>query len=222
MNWRTYNHLLDLPALAVRLFLLRHGHSRANESGIIVSDPGKGVPEFGLSPQGEEEVRSSITRARETGILDASALIFSSPFRRAGETALLAARLLGTGAVTYDDRLRERYFGDFEQTSAGNYAVVWKYDASDPGHGKYQVESTLRVLERMTALVAELAGKYPGRTVLLVTHGDPGQILECAFLKQSPRNHRRLDLLRTGELRELQTTIPFTGGSSRICFPGVG
>lgn len=198
------NRLLDLPAIAITIVVLRHGHSRANEAEIIVSDPANGIPEYGLSAKGKTDVREWGVWARESGILDESTLIFSSPFRRAGESAELVAQILGSGEVVYDDRLRERYFGDYELTSSGNYAIVWEDDAQDPGHVNYRVESALAVLERMTALVVEFAEKYAGKRVLLVTHGDPAQILETGFLKQSPQTHRSLKPLQTAEIRELR------------------
>lgn len=198
------NLLLDLPALAITLFVLRHGRSLANEAGIIVSDPANGIPEYGLCAQGEAEVREGVFRARERGLLDGSTLIFSSPFRRARESADLAAQILKSGAVIYDDRLRERCFGDYELASSGNYAIVWDEDLRDPGQAKRRVESTLAVFERMTALVVELAGTYAGKSLLLVTHGDPAQILEAGLLKQSPHMHRSLRPLQTAEIRELR------------------
>ena len=41
------NHLSDLDCLANRYFVLRHGHSLANEEGIIVSHPDHGVGGYG-------------------------------------------------------------------------------------------------------------------------------------------------------------------------------
>jgi broad specificity phosphatase PhoE len=59
------------------------------------------------------------------------------------------------------------------------------------------------VLDRVTALVADLERRYSGRDILLVSHGDTLQILQAGFLRLDPSLHRRLPPLGTAEIREL-------------------
>jgi broad specificity phosphatase PhoE len=60
------------------------------------------------------------------------------------------------------------------------------------------------VLDRVTALVADLERRHAGRDILLVSHGDTLQILEAGFLRLDPSRHRRLSPLATAEIRELR------------------
>ena len=60
------------------------------------------------------------------------------------------------------------------------------------------------MLDRTTALIADLERRYSGRHILLVSHGDTLQILQAGFLRLSPASHRRLPALQTAEIRQLR------------------
>ena len=136
--------------------------------------------------------------------LDADTLIVSSDFRRARESAEIAHGVLGCNAPVYfDERLRERFFGDFELTPDSGYTEVWYEDDRDPDHGMRNVESPNRVMARVTALIAEYESKYSSASILLVSHGDALQLLQTAFARQKASQHRRLQHLKTAEIREL-------------------
>jgi phosphohistidine phosphatase len=73
-------------AVPVSIYLLRHA---------IAEDarPGQSDPERTLTAEGREKLRRVLKRARAAGI--APSLILSSPYRRALETAAIAAQALG-------------------------------------------------------------------------------------------------------------------------------
>ena len=54
------NHLLDIVELNSQYFIMRHGESTANVEGIIVSTPENGVTKYGLSEEGQAQVKQSI------------------------------------------------------------------------------------------------------------------------------------------------------------------
>ena len=131
-------------------------------------------------------------------------MICSSDFSRARQTAEIVRAHLGAPEVTVAEALRERCFGDLEGTSAANYAQVWQADNAGAGdgcgHGCQSrgrqsrgdgIESAAAVLDRATALIADLERQYSGRDILLVSHGDTLQILEAGFLRIDPARHRR-------------------------------
>lgn len=72
----------------MEIYLLRHG---------IAEDAGPGSPdsERALTREGREKLRRILKRAREAGV--APSLILSSPYRRAHETAEIAAEALEYG-----------------------------------------------------------------------------------------------------------------------------
>jgi broad specificity phosphatase PhoE len=133
-------------------FLLRHGESVPNVRGVILShlEDGK-KPEHTLTEHGEEQVRISVHGAKAQGVLDSVTIIYSSPFSRCARTAEIAKEVLGIKEdIVFDDRLRERWFGDWEGTSNQNYQRVWDRDIADPGHNDAGVESTAEVVERVS------------------------------------------------------------------------
>jgi broad specificity phosphatase PhoE len=60
------------------------------------------------------------------------------------------------------------------------------------------------VLDRVTALIADLERRYSGRDILLVSHGDTLQILQAGFLRMDPARHRSVPHLATAEIRPLR------------------
>ncbi|WP_431279387.1 histidine phosphatase family protein [Leifsonia poae] len=109
---------------AGRILLIRHGESTANVAAAAAEAAGGEVipveardADVQLSPLGEQQARSlgPLLREELAGRLR-DALICTSPYRRAQETATLA---LG-GAATYgvDERLRDRELGIIDALTA--------------------------------------------------------------------------------------------------------
>ena len=195
------NHLLGLEHLANRYLVMRHGHSLANQQGVIVSDPVNGRGAYGLSELGRDQVTDSLARQ---ATLDADTIILSSDFARALESAELAHRWLSCAApLQVDARLRERYFGELELGPDSAYADVWRHDARNASDGYRCGESALAVMARVTGLVVELERNYRGTRFLLVSHGDALQILQTAFARRPASVHRSLEHLQTAEIRPL-------------------
>jgi probable phosphoglycerate mutase len=194
------NHLSGLDELGNRYRAMRHGQSKANAAGVIVSQietDRRG--DYGLSESGRQQARAA---AEHCG-LPSDTVICSSDFARARQTAEIVRERLGAAPVIVAAALRERCFGELEGSPVSGYARVWRADeaGADPVAG---VEPAATVLDRATALVADLERRYAGRDVLLVSHGDTLQILEAGFLRLDPARHRRLPPLNTAEIRELR------------------
>ncbi len=219
------NHLNGTERLANRYHVMRHGQSKANEAGVIVSRiETDRSGDWGLSDLGRRQALS----AAEQCDLPADTVICSSDFSRAEQTAEVMRTHLDGPAVTLSEALRERCFGNLEGTPAANYARVWQADNSGAGHadashangghaegghadashadgGHAQgIESAAAVLDRTTALIADLERRYSGRDILLVSHGDTLQIMQAGFLRMDPSAHRRLPHLDTAEIRQLR------------------
>lgn len=194
------NHLSGVDSLANRFSVMRHGQSKANECGIIVSrieNDRRG--DYGLSELGR---RQAMAAALGCG-LPRETVICSSDFARARQTAELVSTQLGAREVVIAEALRERCFGDWEGSSAANYARVWAADEVSAGHADASVEPAAAVLDRATGLIVDLERRYSGRDILLVSHGDTLQILQAGFLRMEPSGHRRLPHLATAEIRRL-------------------
>jgi probable phosphoglycerate mutase len=206
------NHLSGADRLANRYRVMRHGQSKANEAGVIVASiESDRRGDYGLSEAGLRQARA----AADACGLPADTVICSSDFARARQTAEIVRARIGAAEVTVAEALRERSFGDLEGDTVASYAKVWeadeageageanKADQAGAGH-PLGVEPAAAVLDRVTALVADLERRHAGRDILLVSHGDTLQILEAGFLRLDPSRHRRLAPLATAEIRELR------------------
>lgn len=196
------NYLLEINRLRNRYFAMRHGHSIANEQGIIVSHPDNGCDRFGLSELGREQVKQSL---QNFGLFDVDTIIVSSDFSRARESAEIASGMLrGDGSINLELRLRERNFGELEWAPDSVYADVWQEDAENPDSQLRGVESVNQVMTRVTSVVAEYEDRFADATILLVSHGDALQILQTAFARMDGSSHRQLEHLHTAQIRQLQ------------------
>jgi len=196
------NHLLTLDKLSNRYFAMRHGHSLANEQGLIVSHADNGCTGYGLSALGRTQVEDSL---RQSDLLDADTIVLSSDFVRAVETAAIVVRLLGCSRdVETELRLRERDFGDLELGPDSAYPGVWEQDERDTDGCYHAVETANRVMARVTALIVELEKRNAGATFLLVSHGDALQIMQTAFARCEASTHRQLEHLQTAEIRHFE------------------
>lgn len=188
-------------------FFTRHGKSLANELGIILSDPREGTTDFGLTEEGREQARVSADMAQASGVLDATALIVSSDFTRARETAEIIAEVLGVPDIVLSEKLRERYFGNWEKQHNRHYQDVWDRDQYDSSHTEENVESVDAVRERTASLVKELEERHGGRNIVLVSHGDALQILQTVFENVPGSAHRSIKHLDTAEIRKAESKI---------------
>ena len=207
LNWRMYNHLGSIHNSSNTLYILRHGHSEANEQRLIVSDIKNGITNYGLSAKGIQEIKDSIYRLITATHTESEYIIYSSPFLRTVQTSLLVAEIVLAKEIYYDSRLRERFFGEWELTENINYQKVWLEDFQNPYHKKWCVESTYEVLERVTSAVREIDSLYKDKQIIFVTHGDVAQILISGYLNQNPQSHRQLSSIETGELKVLHQPI---------------
>lgn len=106
--------------------------------------------------------------------------------------------------VRHEPALRERDFGQFNLTSDTNYRRVWEVDARDPQHTEFGCESVASVLLRTSRLLQRLDREYKDKAILLVSHGDPLQILSTVFLGVPPNDHKTLPDLLPAAVRELK------------------
>ncbi|MFA6190543.1 MAG: histidine phosphatase family protein [Candidatus Staskawiczbacteria bacterium] len=188
-----------------KYFVLRHGESKANVLEIILSHLKDGMmEEFTLSEKGEQQVRDSVKKEKNNGELDEKTIIYSSPFSRTKKTAEIAREVLGVKEeITFDNRLRERWFGELDKTHNSNYHKIWSKDGDNPNHKDFGSESAMEVGERIVSLFEDLEEKYKNRNILLVSHADILLILQAYINGNSPATHRSLEYLLNAEIRKL-------------------
>ncbi|KAL1554520.1 metal-independent phosphoserine phosphatase-like isoform X1 [Salvia divinorum] len=169
-------------------WILRHGKSIPNQTGLIVSSLENGVLEdYQLASDGVDQARVAgelfLKGLRENNIGLENVRICYSPFSRTTHTAKVVASVLdipleGPQCKVVHD-LRERFFGSsFELKSHDKYSEIWALDAKDPFLQPEGGESVADVATRLMSALALMESEFEGCTVLIVSHGDPLQILQ--------------------------------------------
>lgn len=180
-------------------FLIRHGYSKANEQGIIASNPEMGTVKYGLTNNGKNQVRATALTFTATD----DVIIYSSDFLRTRETAEILKEVLQTEDVIYTPLLRERFFGFYDGLDDDQYEEVWKNDKNDENNKINSVETPRQVSNRAESLISDIEAKYSNKNILLVSHGDCLQILQTVFEGISPAKHRTLNHLNVSEIRKI-------------------
>jgi broad specificity phosphatase PhoE len=158
-----------------RIVLCRHGETEASGRGRFC-----GALDGGLSPAGRNEA------ARLAAGVGAASALYSSPARRALETADPIGQRLGL-ALIVEPRIRELDFGEVDGLSYEQVAALrpelydeWLWAPTRvrfPGGEGY---ADLR--SRAVETVSELVSKHEGETVLIVTHAGVTRALLAAWL----------------------------------------
>lgn len=192
------NPIHAAPVYHNRYLLMRHGHSEANARHLIISTPANGLAGFGLSPLGHEQLDALLDDWR----WPIPTRILHSDFLRTTETAARIADAFRL-ALQPEPRLRERHFGELEGQADDNYPRVWAHDAGSAEHRAYGVESVASVAARMRGVIASLENALHDETILLVSHGDPLQILLTALEGRLLTQHRAREPLLPASITAL-------------------
>ena len=150
------------PLFERPFFYLRHGETETNRLGLIT-----GATDIELNERGRAQALWAAESIRQLRV-DA---IYSSPLRRARDTAECVARIVGTPVVIVPG-IAERRFGELE----GKPRRLLVREATPPG-GESLVDFTQRVL----AAFASMAG---GERPLVVAHSGVFRVL-CEALEIS-------------------------------------
>jgi probable phosphoglycerate mutase len=188
-----------------RIVAVRHGETAWNVEARL-----QGQLDVALNYNGLGQAR----RLAEALADDAPDVIVSSDLARARDAAQAVAERTGLPLAT-DPGLRERHFGIFQGHSYAEVEQRWPGESArwrrrEPGYGPEGGETLQTFYERSVAAATRLARAYPGRTLLLVTHGG---VLDCLYRAASRialDAPRTWELANTGINRLLHTAQGFT------------
>ncbi|MBI4867184.1 MAG: histidine phosphatase family protein [Candidatus Wallbacteria bacterium] len=147
------------------LYLVRHCQSHPS--------PAFADGDWPLSERGSRQARELIPVLSALG---ADAFV-SSPYRRCLETLAPSAASLGLALET-EIELRERLVSP---TWVSDFREIWRRSWEDPSFAVPGGESSLDCRLRVTRAFDRLVAKYPGRTLIVGSHGNALSLFLSAF-----------------------------------------
>jgi broad specificity phosphatase PhoE len=195
----------------VKLILVRHGETATNRDGRGLGHADPPLTDLGLR-------QAAATADQIAGRLNEPvAAIYTSPFRRARETAALIAERLGHPAAEVIDGLREMDIGAMEgltgaEMRANHPAFFAEWTSVRAGEVEMPGgESLAAVQARAWPAVEQLLAAHPEQTVVAVSHNFTLHTLICRVLAVPLAEFRqfRLDLasISTVEFRPQRTIV---------------
>lgn len=175
----------------MNILIVRHGQTDYNKERKL-----QGWTDNPLNENGKQQaLRTKMKLEKEP--ID---IILCSPLTRAKQTAAIinANRKIPT---IYDDRLRERDFGEFEGIAIADFKPyeVWSYK-QDKQYEK--AESTKDFLNRIYEFLEEIQKEYKGKNILIVAHAGVSIAISCYF-EGIPEDDKLVDIrLKNGEYKK--------------------
>lgn len=159
-----------------KIFLVRHGQDEDNAKDIL-----NGRRDTSLTELGRQQAKTVAEKLKDDDI----EIIYSSPLKRAYETARIIASELGIDEVISDEHLIERDFGILTGKLLSD---ISKYSSKT-----LQTEGVLYFLEvegaedfptlyqRGKKIIEEIVERHPNKNIVVVTHGDIGKMIRAAY-----------------------------------------
>jgi probable phosphoglycerate mutase len=151
--------------------LLRHG-----ETALSLEKRFSGRGDVALSDRGEAQAAATAKRLATSNV----DVVVASPLRRAQQTALAVAEVLGLEVMT-DDGFAETDFGEWEGSTFGEVAKhspdalrAWLDDHTLAPPGGESMASTAK---RVASAHDRVVAAYPGQSVLVVSHVTPIKLM---------------------------------------------
>ena len=163
------------------ILITRHGQTDWN-----VEHKVQGKADIDLNETGREQAKETSKKLSSEKI----DLIICSPLKRAKQTAD-AINNSRDIQIIYDDRISERDFGELEgkRQEDFDFKGFWSYQRNI----KYEKAENIRdFFNRIYAFLDDINCMYPGKNILLVSHGGVSIPVNCYF-NEIPQND---DLLR--------------------------
>jgi len=184
--------MMDLPAMnsecSLRLILLRHGEPSPAVLGICY-----GKLDVELSDKGEEQIRGKLPFLR----MARPHALYTSPRKRAAETARIVGGALGMSAQTVE-ALAEIDFGEFEGRSWDEirklYPEEFRMWMEHPAAVTFPGGENFAALkQRVLGFTATLQQSHQGQTVVIVAHGGVNRVILADAFGMSDAMAFRID-----------------------------
>jgi probable phosphoglycerate mutase len=156
---------------ATRLLVIRHGETTWGAAGKFA-----GREDVPLTPRGRRQASSAAHRLRRL----APVAVLTSPLQRCRLTAEAIAGAVGAEVIVADE-LIDGTLGAWTGFTPAEIEAGWPVEfaawRSDPDAAPPGGESFNAIRDRVAPLLTDLARRYRGRTVVLVTHAATAKMI---------------------------------------------
>ena len=155
---------------------MRHGQDEDNAAGLL-----NGRRDTSLTELGRKQAQSAAQKLKANNI----EIIYSSPLKRAYETARIVAGELGVDEIIADEHLMERDFGILTGKPISDISKysekLLKTDRSTYFLEIKGGEDFPSLFERGKKILTEIQDRHSGKNILIVCHGDIGNMIRAAY-----------------------------------------
>ena len=156
------------------IYLVRHGKVE-NPKQVIYGR----LPGYGLSEEGKRQAHALGKHLSKQAIH----AIYTSPLERARETASIISSYHNNIAVIHDELLLE-VNSPYLEGKPFTYADTVKWDFYQEKYYSLGQERKEDLLERMEKAIEKIRLKHTGKSVVVVSHGDPIMITVSKLLNK--------------------------------------
>jgi 2,3-bisphosphoglycerate-dependent phosphoglycerate mutase len=155
------------PVSSTRICMTRHGETDWNITGVL-----QGWIDVPLNETGRRQAYEMAETFRDSDFSS----VWTSPLRRASETAEIVADVLGLPPPIHSEGLKERHFGLIQGMTKQDLSILHPglhqdILRRDPACEFDQGESLNHFADRIIAALQTIALRHSGERVLAMTHG---------------------------------------------------
>ncbi|MEK9148090.1 MAG: histidine phosphatase family protein, partial [Patescibacteria group bacterium] len=209
----------DLDQAPTTLVVMRHGEVPHNVKGLVNPVSAENDRRDVLTAKGKRQALAAAKKLKKERI----DVIVSSPSFRTRENAKIVAHELGISSIHTIQELRDVAIGPFE----GKPIAEFKKEFADFSERFWEkpggAENLREVRARVMKAAAIIRGKYSGKKILVLTHGDPSWILMAALEGMPEDKYAGAHYLKPAEFKTVRLhSWPYdTGGEVNLHKPYV-
>ncbi|MDD4350879.1 MAG: histidine phosphatase family protein [Clostridia bacterium] len=175
------------------IYFVRHGQTDDNANGNLLT----GWSATPLNEKGFEQAKETAIKLKDVKF----DICFCSPLLRTKQTLDEIIKYHKNLKVVFDDRLKERDYGDI----TGKPASICKFrrwNAND--EIPFKMESILQMFERVGSFYDEIKNKYTKKNILIVSHSGVGRLSYFYFNGKPKDNDYSNFKLDNAEIMKLE------------------
>jgi probable phosphoglycerate mutase len=170
----------------IKIYLARHGQCEDNANGIL-----NGHRNMPLTAIGLAQAKELAQKIKEKGIIFDE--IYTSPLKRASQTAETITKHLNLGKPKKLDMIIERDFGEMTGKLTADISKLYSPDVIKTDTITYFLspigaETFPQLTKRAIKVLHFIKKNHNDQSLLFVTHGDFGKMLYAAYYNISWRN----------------------------------